>query len=78
MDCSDYENCSNPVQINIFEKKSSSIDLLMVGCWGVYCDQGPYEVFKKSKSNLVYRNQKKVSEALKKYVSKKVLLEMNF
>lgn len=76
MDCSDYENCAKPVEINIFEKKSKSIDLLMVGCWGVYCDQGPYEVFKKSKSNLVYRNQKKVSDALKKYVSKNNVKDM--
>lgn len=68
MDCSNYENCSNPVEIKIREAENY-IDLLMVGCWGVYCDQGVYQIFKKGKSHTVIRNQKKVFEALKHYVS---------
>lgn len=79
-DCSTYENCikEGPTEIDLSGQRS--FNFLCVGCWGVYCNQGEYNIFKvkdgKLKKDTVRRGQKQVSEAIKKYTSENEVSDM--
>jgi hypothetical protein len=69
-DCSNYEDCldTTPLEIKV---NNSFLEILMVGCWGVYCETGDRTILKDKKGDLVLnkinRGQRDVSKLLYKY-----------
>lgn len=63
----------NNLSINI-NIENNILDLLSVGCWGVYCNQGEYLIFKDKKGEIeqenVLRGQRIVAESLELYTKK--------
>jgi hypothetical protein len=73
MDCTRYENCSDPKEIKI-DLNDNELHTIALGCWGVYCDQGKYTIAKYKKGKIetstVTRGQRSVAEALIAYTKK--------
>ena len=69
-DCSNYDNCATP-GTNIIGIDQKDFEFLTIGCWGVYCNDGEYQVFKKKKKDLnneiILRGQKRVAEHIINY-----------
>jgi len=64
--CSIYENCLNEMTKE-FKVDGDTLDILAVGCWGVYCQDGEQTIKKKDKIKQIIRGQGSVSNALKRY-----------
>lgn len=80
-DCSKYENClSEKKTIIIDPSVNNMLHLGVVGCWGVYCDDGKYKYTKKKKDKIedveVVRGQGRVSRALERYNQQKPISDM--
>lgn len=71
--CAVYENCATQRLVEV-KTERDVLDFLFVGCWGVYCDQGEYTLFKSKKEGVeqtrIYRGQREVAAAIQEYVSK--------
>lgn len=80
MSCSDYKNCATQGLITHDMPNLDSIEILAVGCWGVYCNGGDYVITKfkngKYKKETVNRGQKSVAEALIKYTKEHRITDM--
>lgn len=70
--CAVYENCATQRVVEV-KTERNVLDFLFVGCWGVYCDQGEYTLFKSKKEGVeqtrIYRGQREVAAAIQEYVS---------
>lgn len=80
MDCTVYENCLRNQQVDIDVKSQNSLQMVAVGCWGVYCNDGDYIVTKYKKGKVeplkVVRGQKRVARALIDYVASNRVTDM--
>ena len=65
-DCSNYEECFDEMTKE-FKVDGDTLDILAVGCWGVYCQDGEQTIKKKDKIKKITRGQGSVSNALERY-----------
>jgi hypothetical protein len=72
-DCSVYENCLKNQNI-VIDLHQDDFHMIVVGCWGVYCNDGEYIIAKSKKNELkqsmVQRGQKQVSDALVEFTKR--------
>ena len=62
MDCKEYNNCATMATLVNDFKNRDTIELLAVGCWGVYCNQGQYTIKKIKDGKNKDRNSRKRTE----------------
>ena len=71
VDCSNYINCAQEKNVVIDMSSQDILNMIAVGCWGVYCDGGEYIIAKykenKLKQDTVIRGQLQVANALVNY-----------
>jgi hypothetical protein len=73
INCTDYnsDNCKKGTHITI---NNDMEEIIVLSCWGVYCQNGQYTVYKKNdegkiKKSEVIRGQKDVFEGISKYTT---------